>query len=191
MDDLPLDVIYIIAQQNYKAWIRLLLIEPRFREFVWANQTTIRTLVKVIFKTTIKEQSTTQTFLFDKLHSFDDVPAYISYEGHKSKIQIWCVNGNRHRDNDLPAFIDANDGQSWWVNGKRHRDNDLPAYIGIYGIQSWWYNDKRHRDNDLPAYIGANGTQEWWVNGKRHRTDGPAYDNGHGEQEWWENGKRI
>ena len=71
------------------------------------------------------------------------------------------VNGKLHRDNDKPAFIDADGTKSWWVNGKRHRDNDQPAIIYADGTKEWWFNDKRHRDNGLPAIILANGTKEW------------------------------
>jgi len=161
MDELPLDVICYIAKHNYTAWIRLMLINARFREFAWANPKQIID----VFKTISVEDNSTCTRIFDKLHSFDDLPAVIWTSGS----QAWYANDKRHRDNDLPAYICATGKQVWYVNSKRHRDNDLPATIYANGMQEWWVNGKCHRDNDLPAIIYADGSQEWWVNGKRIR----------------------
>ena len=50
--------------------------------------------------------------------------------------------------------------------GQRHRDDDLPAVIDADGSQEWWVGGRLHRDNDLPAAIWADGRQEWYVNGE-------------------------
>ena len=52
-------------------------------------------------------------------------------------------------------------------NGERHRDNDLPAVINADGTKYWCQHGYLHRDNGLPALIRANGSKEWWVDGKR------------------------
>jgi len=77
---------------------------------------------------------------------------------------IWYKNGEYHRDNDLPAVIQANGEQRWYQYGKLHRDNDLPAIIYYNGDQFWYKNGLSHRDNDLPAIIRINGEQYWFKN---------------------------
>ena len=52
------------------------------------------------------------------------------------------------------------------VNGELHRDNDLPAMIKANGAKWWFKDNKLHRDNDQPAVIDADGTKYWWVDGK-------------------------
>jgi len=41
--------------------------------------------------------------------------------------KFYYLNGQLHRNNDLPAIEWADGTKSWWVNGKLHRENDLPA----------------------------------------------------------------
>ena len=137
MDELPLDVICYIAKHNYTAWIRLMLIDARFHEYAWANP---KQVIEV-FKTITVENDSTCTRIFNKLHSFDDLPACIWTDGS----QAWYANDKRHRDNDLPAIIFSDGSQAWWINGKRHRDNDLPAIIYAGGWQEWWVNGSRIR----------------------------------------------
>ena len=81
------------------------------------------------------------------------------------KYKVWKQNGCYHRDNDLPATIDANGSQFWYKEGKLHRDNDLPAVIYSDGGKHWYKEGKRHRDNNLPAIIHY-GSQGWYKNGK-------------------------
>eukprot|EP01117_Protostelium_nocturnum_P012134 TRINITY_DN4452_c0_g1_i17.p1 TRINITY_DN4452_c0_g1~~TRINITY_DN4452_c0_g1_i17.p1 ORF type:complete len:116 (+),score=25.07 TRINITY_DN4452_c0_g1_i17:74-421(+) len=57
--------------------------------------------------------------------------------------------------------------QSFYKEGEVHRDNDLPAIIEANGTQYWFKKGKPHRDNNLPAIIRADGTREWWKEGKR------------------------
>lgn len=78
--------------------------------------------------------------------------------------------------------------EEWRLDGKRHRDNDLPAYIdGDY--QEWYQHGKTHRDNDLPAVIEGK-IQIWIKDGKRHRLTGPAFINGSYE-EYYIEGKQY
>jgi hypothetical protein len=83
--------------------------------------------------------------------------------------QFWYKNGEKHRDNDLPAIITPSGDQYWYQNGEKHRDNDLPAIIYSNGDQYWYQNGEIHRDNDLPAIITPSGGQFWYQNGLQHR----------------------
>jgi hypothetical protein len=73
----------------------------------------------------------------------------------------YLKNGKRHRDDDLPAFINTY-CQSWFQNGKKHRENDLPAIICTNGRKKWYQNGKLHRENNQPAVINKDGTQKWY-----------------------------
>ena len=61
--------------------------------------------------------------------------------------------------------IDQN-GNKFWYNkeGQRHRDNDLPAIEWANGDKFWYQNGKLHRENG-PAIEYANGIKEYWING--------------------------
>ena len=54
----------------------------------------------------------------------------------------WYVNGEFHRDGDLPAEEYANGTKCWWVNGERHRDGGLPAFVSSDGEKCWCVKDK-------------------------------------------------
>ena len=97
------------------------------------------------------------------LHSFGSDAAVILPDRSK----MWYKNGQRRRDNDLPAVIWPDGSKEWYKNGQRHRDNDQPAVIGSNGYKDWYKNGQRHRDNDLPAVIYSDGRKEWWVEGRR------------------------
>ena len=58
--------------------------------------------------------------------------------------------------------------QFWYKNDKCHRDNDLPAIIQANGSKYWYKNNKVHRDNDMPAIIYADGFQEWRKEGVQY-----------------------
>jgi hypothetical protein len=114
-------------------------------------------------------------------------PKVKSYNGDK---RWFNINGQLHRDNDLPAIEKANGDKFWYVNGKRHRGNDLPAVEKVNGDKEWLVNGKHHRVNDLPAVEYASGNKEWCVNGKLHRdNDLPAIENIFCK-EWCVNGKQ-
>jgi hypothetical protein len=112
---------------------------------------------------------------------------------HKEKCNIikdgnkyWRVNGNLHRDNDLPAVECTNGDKFWYVNGKFHRENDLPAIEYSDGSKSWYINGKRYRNNDLPAIEHTDGSKCWYVNGKCHRLGGlPAFEFADDSKEWY------
>lgn len=122
-----------------------------------------------------------------QLHREGDLPAFEGKDGSKG----WFLNGKRHREGDLPA-VEYDDGsKEWWVNGKKHRDGDLPASINCLGDKVWWKNGERHRDGDLPAVEYPDGQKEWWNGGKRHREGGlPAIVRQDGSEEFWIEGKK-
>ena len=55
---------------------------------------------------------------------------------------------------------------SWCKDGERHRDDDLPAVIWEDGSLLWYQNGKIHRGDDKPAVIWAHGVKEWYKHGK-------------------------
>jgi hypothetical protein len=103
-----------------------------------------------------------------------------------------------HRDNDLPAYIEKDNGyfvEKWYKNGELHRENDLPAIIDNEGMKYWFKNGKSHRTGDLPAMIDADGSKYWLRNGILHRdTDNPAeitmYRDNSADYGWRKNGNR-
>ena len=81
-------------------------------------------------------------------------------------IQKWLVNGQLHRDGDLPAVIHPSGRKEYYQNGRLHRDNDQPAITETDGRMEWYVFGLHHRDNDAPAVIQANGCRQWFQNGK-------------------------
>ena len=77
----------------------------------------------------------------------------------------WEEEMIKNKMNDEPIEI-LDDGTQIWKNseGQRHRDNDLPAIIRFDGCCQWHQNGYWHRDNNLPARILSGGWCEWWVN---------------------------
>ena len=121
-------------------------------------------------------------------HRDNDLPAVIYHTGSKE----WYKNGKLHRDNDLPAVIYGDGTQRWFQNGLLHRDNDLPAVICCSGMKKWGKNGQLHRDNDLPAVIANDGTNKWYQNDELHRdNDLPAVIKSDGTKEWYLNGIQI
>jgi len=63
--------------------------------------------------------------------------------------------------------IDLDGTKRWYnSNGERHRDNDLPAVECAHGTKYWYSNGKLHRDNG-PAVEYASGFKEWYKNGQQ------------------------
>ena len=110
-----------------------------------------------------------------------DLPSVIDYyeSGRfkgQLKTQIWYKNGNKHREGDLPAFIQYHyknikpEIKIWYKNGKLYRVGDLPARIEYYENgqphrKFWYKNEILHREGDLSNMIeyGENGRLEKWV----------------------------
>lgn len=105
----------------------------------------------------------------------------------------WRLNGQMHRDNDLPAYIQYREDGSidrcvWRQNGWRHREHDLPAVIdydknNLIVSEEWYQRGKRYRVDDLPSYVvyqksGSVKAQYWYtdthLHSHLHREHGPA-----------------
>lgn len=117
--------------------------------------------------------------------------AIVDFDGTKH----WYKNNNRHRDNDKPAYEDAdpNGTKKWYVENKLHRDNDKPAIECASGTKHWYINGKLHRViDDKPAIEDADGNKHWYMNGKLHRAAGndkPASEYADGYKEWYIHGE--
>lgn len=114
-----------------------------------------------------------------QLHRDNDKPAFIDVWG----TQMWYQHGEIHRENG-PAVIRSDGLEEWYKNGVKHRDNDLPAIIETNGTKEWCKNGKLHRENDKPAIIHADGSKYWYKNGKLYREDGPVIVKADGTQYW-------
>jgi hypothetical protein len=79
----------------------------------------------------------------------------------------------------------------WYLNGQLHRDNDLPAIEWNDGDKYWYQHGQLHRENDLPAYIIIGGNKYWYQHGKYHRTAGPAIECADGNKSWYLNGELL
>lgn len=123
--------------------------------------------------------------------------------------QIWCCNGNIHRNGDLPAIVQGDDTiiQEWWKHGKRHRRGDLPAIefrIKHFIHSEWWERGVCHRDDDKPAIVSVDQESlrtgktfrehKWYQRGILHREGRPAVMSWEpfeqpSFQAWWHSGK--
>ncbi len=111
------------------------------------------------------------------------ISSYLTDSGFN--IYKWLnINKETHREQDKPAVITTYDNLKifyceWYKNGQRHRENDLPACIeykpdGITIERKEWYrNGIEHRDNNCPSYI-SDKIIRYKQNGKHHRYSGPA-----------------
>jgi len=121
--------------------------------------------------------------------------------------KIHYINGQRHRDHDLPAEISQDKHgrtyRRWFQRGQAHRDGDLPAFQathpnGNVSQMAYYKRGQLHRNGDLPATIRINSDgviieRRWFKYGLKHRDDDlPAdmYASGRvSEQSWWKNGE--
>jgi len=120
------------------------------------------------------------------LHRGDDLPAR-EEDGQYGKNE-WWVNGERHRENGLPAVEYTNGNKEWWVNGYRHRDGGPAIEIIKHWFAQWFVNGIRHRGGGLPAIESSNGYNQWWVNGRQHREGGLPAIVTRDTKQWYVNG---
>lgn len=114
-----------------------------------------------------------RTYLDGKLHSFDDKPSRVSYDG---KVKIWHKNGIIHRDGDKPAVIKDTveitpSGvekhifvKHWYKKGVSHRDGDKPASI---------WHEKHFSNGQIVTDYSA---KYWYVNGRKTRLSNKPSD---------------
>lgn len=112
---------------------------------------------------------TIETFKNDILHSFDDKPSFVQYDGEEIVSALWHFEGVNFRLNGGPAeenyFNHGSDiSECKYRNkeGKIHRDGDLPAYCcydnaddKIYLYEALYYIDgiNRRLNKEYPACI--------------------------------------
>lgn len=90
----------------------------------------------------------------------------------KEVVSQWVIDWFQEHNITLKLFkkcVRFKLGQGWFQNGKLHRDDDLPAIVNANGSNQWYQNGKLHRDNDLPAIVWENGSNEWFRHGRRYR----------------------
>ena len=138
-----LDIKSCICEFDEDVWIKMVICDVGFKEYAYTKDG-VNQFIKLFYR-----EDYGKRYLFDKLHSINDLPTIIKYNGDN----FWYYNDKLHRDNDLPALIYANGDKYWYYNEKGHRENDLPAVILCDGTKIWYRDGKRHRENNLPAFI--------------------------------------
>ena len=101
--------------------------------------------------------------------------------------EVWFLNGQRHRDDDLPALTNYSKGclrREWCQHGQLHREG-APASLttdiktGMVLAEAWFRADKLHREDGLAAATmwdrgtGKIPKLEYAEDGV-YRSDGPA-----------------
>ena len=116
---------------------------------------------------------TKRYYLDGELHRDGDLPAIEFSDGCKE----YYKNGKIHRDGDLPAIVHPSGQKLYYKYGVLHRDGDLPAAT-LYDRSLYYYkNGALHRDGDLPALEHADGGRHYYKNGELHRDSGePAME---------------
>lgn len=84
---------------------------------------------------------------------------------------FYFLNGQLHREGDLPAIIGPN-REEYWVHGKMHRVGQPASTNSDTGETKWSEHGLLHRDSPGPAYRSPKGDQGWWYRGKLHREYG-------------------
>jgi hypothetical protein len=155
MEDLPIEILHLIANNDISTY-RALLVIPAF-----ARSLTSSTRCDYMIRFGYSVEITYDTILWmcnGKLHRTDG-PAAIRVDD----TQMWYIDGKLHRI-DGPATIYADGSQAWFIDGKLHR-TDGPAIICADGSQ-WWYIDGKLHRTDGPAIIHVDGLQWWYLHGE-------------------------
>ena len=158
MDMLPVELVTIIACDNFDLFVTLLLV-PTIGQRLCEDYPQI--VAKEKFITTTTNHYVSRTFLNIKLHSVDDQPSSVWANGDK----YWHWHNKLHRGHDLPAIEWANGNREWYWKGNHHR-KDQPAIMTTGGVCYWYVHGKKHREGNLPAVEYPDGYKEWWTGGK-------------------------
>jgi len=106
-------------------------------------------------------------YLNDRFHR-EDGPAIEYLSGTK----YWCINGEMHRDGNLPAVEFSNGDKFYYIHGKAHRE-DGPASEYVNGTkfyyldgiefseQNYWKEIKRRKSLN---YILSNMKKKFGIN---------------------------
>ena len=116
MDTIPVELLTMIAVDSFDIFVTLLrvpMIGVRLCDYY------PQLIARGRFIRVVENNNDKFTYLNNRLHSFNDWPAYISKDGDK----YWWWHGERHRENEQPA-IECTDGSKfWYVNGKFIKSN--------------------------------------------------------------------
>ena len=134
MDALPIELVTLIATDTFELFTILLLV-PTIGLRLCAEYPQMYAKGKFI-SNYVNKNGSIYTYLNDKLHSF----------------------------NDQPAFIRANGDKFWHKYGQIHRGGDKPAIVYVDGRRCWFWRNERHRENNLPAI--EDGYKSWYIHGK-------------------------
>ena len=95
-------------------------------------------------------------------------------------------------DTTVSVFTTSGGDTEWRLDGQRHRENDLPAQMYADGTNKWYTHNKLHRDGGRPAIEYPDGGCAWYTNGRLTRGGGlPAVIFGDGKAQWWTDGKYV
>lgn len=67
---------------------------------------------------------------------------------------------------EVPSFLGSDGGKVWKLNGEIHRDGDLPAAIWANGSKHWYRHGKHYRDGNFPTTEHQDGRKHWHRAGK-------------------------
>ncbi len=169
------DIKLHIASFDPEIWYRMYRNDPEFTTY--ARSTSGIVQYRRIFNNMIIDNiGAKRWYLLNRAHrenklNGDDQPAVINACGTLEYFKF----GNRHRDNDQPAYINnITNYRSYYTYGNRHRDNDQngnsqPAIIDQTGCE-YYKNGLMHRDNDhtgkpQPAIVFTDGEKQYFING--------------------------
>lgn len=85
---------------------------------------------------------------------------------------------------------ESNGTVEYFKDDKLHRDNDLPAVINADGYKFWFEQGIINRLHG-PAVEGPEGDKAYYVNGKLHNDFGPALIDKFGRKEWHLDGQKL
>ncbi len=133
MEDLPDEIITEIAGYNGSTCYSLWFLFPRFRRDFCART------YRELFITRISTAEKMSTWMFGQLQSVDDAPAQIIYSEEGAVKQVyWKHRGRFHRGNDLPAYIDVDNGIVVWCKNAYDHRVDGPAEINLLRDKIIW-----------------------------------------------------
>ena len=131
--ELVLDIKSYICGFDEEVWIKMVICDEEFKLYSHSKDG-VNQFIKLFYR-----EDDGKRYLFGRLHSINDLPAI-----DVGCAKYWYCNGKQHRENDLPAIIDADGNKYWYYNGKQHRENNLPAIICSNGIKYWYYDGGRY-----------------------------------------------
>jgi hypothetical protein len=153
MNELLLDIKILIASYDDTAWARLYAHDNEFNLYA-KTDVGINVFISLFWKESVNDGLIRRT-IFEKLHSFYDIPAYVLIFDYIS----------------FDSSIVKYEYQKWYKGGKLHRDDDMPAYIHTttsynhyHDTKKWYQNDMLHREHDRPAIVDG-GIEKYHMNG--------------------------